>query len=541
MLFHRKSLATRASLAVFFLSLVVVILVSFWQLLAEYRKELRQVEQQMVSLEISVANVVSRSLWMYDEEQLQTMLRGLHTLPYVNYARIESVDGLLIEEGQRPDDKVVRSIDIFAPNSPMTPIGSLSIESDRDAVRVDVFRRIQSIFWSNFVLIMLISGITILIFQLQVSRPLIALSQHASQIQMNSLGDVIDPAKLAEEHELGQVYRAIDTMQRNIRSDFQTILQAEAEVESYKQNLERLVEERTEKLIQTTKDLVDTSRRAGMAEVAIGVLHNIGNALTGANVKVQNLNDIFQNEDSVVHLRNLVELLREQGESLPDFLRHDERGAKILPFLEAVTAELSQQNENVRNSVALLRKDLGNVSQIISKQQSHAKFTGLVENLLYAECIEDVLSLRSFEIDRFKVIVQKFYQTGITLSTDRHKLLQIIINLISNAVQAMQQNTGSRVLTLRLQRIGERILFSVQDNGIGISEEEMQQIFRYGYTTKKTGHGFGLHSCSLDAKLMGGQLSCSSDGRNKGATFVLDLPTVLPTRPLYSDVYAADS
>src|SRR5690606_17570718 len=85
-LFHRKSLATRASLAVFFLSLVVVILVSFWQLLAEYRKELRQVEQQMVSLEISVANVVSRSLWMYDEEQLQTMLRGLHTLPYVNYA-----------------------------------------------------------------------------------------------------------------------------------------------------------------------------------------------------------------------------------------------------------------------------------------------------------------------------------------------------------------------------------------------------------------------------------------------------------------------
>jgi signal transduction histidine kinase len=306
-------------------------------------------------------------------------------------------------------------------------------------------------------------------------------------------------------------------------------------LEKYKTNLEKLVQERTEKLIQTTKNLVESSRKAGMAEVAIGVLHNIGNALTGANVKVQNLHHSFQNETPIGHLQDLIKLLKDQEPKLGEFLTQDERGKKVLPFLEVISQELYDQHEDHKQAITLLRKDLSTVSQLIAKQQSHAKFTGTVENLLFADCVEDVLALQSYEMDKYHVKVQKVYQASVTLSSDRHKVLQILTNLISNAIQAMHQNQGQRLITIKVFREGDQVGASVTDNGIGITEDQMAHMFRYGYTTKKSGHGFGLHSCSLDAKILGGTLSCSSEGRGKGSTFTLMLPIETKSRGTPSD------
>jgi signal transduction histidine kinase len=120
--------------------------------------------------------------------------------------------------------------------------------------------------------------------------------------------------------------------------------------------------------------------------------------------------------------------------------------------------------------------------------------------------------------------VQKVYQLSVTLSSDRHKVLQILTNLLSNAIQAMHQNQGQRLITIKVFRAGSELVLSVNDNGIGITDEQMQHMFRYGYTTKKSGHGFGLHSCSIDAKILGGTLSCASEGPGKGSTFTLTLP-----------------
>jgi signal transduction histidine kinase len=521
--FHRNSLATQASLAVVLLSLVLVVLATAWQLHSDYRQEVARTEQQISSLESSVVNVITRSLWIYDNDQLRIIVEGMKTLPYVSYAAIHSEEGLLIERGQPAKDKIGRSVLVYPPGKTRSPLGRLTIESDRSLIRDIVFQRAQSILWTNFILIMLIACVSTLIFHTKVSKPLIGLSQHALQIQMNSQSNPISPCLLQEEHELGQVYRAIDTMQRNIQRDFQTILHAESELEVYRKNLEKLVKERTDKLIQTTKNLVDSSRKAGMAEVAIGVLHNIGNALTGANVKVQNLSVLFQNESTLPHLKNIVELLKEQGPDLSRFLSEDERGQKVLPFLEVLTEELHLQHENSRQIITLLRRDLSTVSQLISKQQSHAKFTGLIEKVI-VECIEDILSLQAHEIDKYGVKIQKHFQPGITLTTDRHKLLQILTNLVSNAIQATHKNKEERKLLITLNQQSEQIIFSVTDNGIGISNDQMDKIFRYGYTTKKSGHGFGLHSCSIDAKLLGGNLTCQSAGLGQGACFTLTLP-----------------
>jgi signal transduction histidine kinase len=535
MRFQTTSLATRASLAVFTISLLVVIALSAFQLIYDYNQEIEQVNTQIESLEASVLSVVSRSLWTYDQDQLRSILLGLMTLPYVSYAAISSDDGLNMSEGQRPRIPIAHKADITSPGASHEVIGELIIEAEKGLIIDNLWRRAKSILLTNFLLIMLISGIIILIFQFRVTRPLIELSDYASKIQMNSLSNTIDPKRLQDEHEVGRVYRAIDTMQRNIQKDFQTILEAEAELEKYKTNLEKLVQERTEKLIQTTKNLVESSRKAGMAEVAIGVLHNIGNALTGANVKVQNLHHSFQNETPIVHLQDLIRLLREQEPRLGEFLTHDDRGRKVLPFLEVISQEWNEQHEAHKRSITLLRKDLSTVSQLIAKQQSHAKFTGTVENLLLADCVDDVLALQSYEIDKYHVKVEKDYQPSVTLSSDRHKVLQILTNLIGNAIQAMHQNYDERLLRIQVYREGNQVVATVTDNGVGISAEQMESMFRYGYTTKKYGHGFGLHSCSIDAKILGGTLTCASEGTDKGATFTLMLPIHTTKRGSPSD------
>ncbi|WP_141733509.1 sensor histidine kinase [Oligoflexus tunisiensis] len=533
--FRTTSLAARASLAVFTISLLVVIALSAFQLIYDYNEEIEQVHNQIEALEASVLSVVSRSLWTYDQDQLRSILLGLKTLPYVSYAAISSDDGLIMSEGKRPQIPITQRTDITSPAAAHEVIGELVIEAEKALIVGNLWRRAKSILLANFLLIMLISGIIILIFQFKVTRPLIELSDYASKIQMNSLSNTIDPKRLQEEHEVGRVYRAIDTMQRNIQKDFQTILEAEAELEKYKTNLEKLVQERTEKLIQTTKNLVDSSRKAGMAEVAIGVLHNIGNALTGANVKVQNLHHSFQNETPIGHLQDLIRLLKEQEPRLGEFLTRDDRGRKVLPFLEVISQEWNDQHEAHKRSITLLRKDLSTVSQLISKQQSHAKFTGTVENLLLADCVDDVLALQSYEIDKYHVKVTKDYQPSVTLSSDRHKVLQILTNLIGNAIQAMHQNQDERRLTLSVYREGDQVVAVVTDNGVGISAEQMNSMFRYGYTTKKSGHGFGLHSCSIDAKILGGTLTCTSEGSGQGATFTLMLPIHNTKRSTPSD------
>ena len=109
---------------------------------------------------------------------------------------------------------------------------------------------------------------------------------------------------------------------------------------------------------------------------------------------------------------------------------------------------------------------------------------------------------------------------------EKQKVLQILVNLVKNAADALGENSkeprGITLLTTLEE--GNRVKISVRDNGIGISQENLTRIFAHGFTTKKTGHGFGLHTGALAAKEMGGALIAQSDGHGTGATFILELP-----------------
>jgi signal transduction histidine kinase len=68
----------------------------------------------------------------------------------------------------------------------------------------------------------------------------------------------------------------------------------------------------------------------------------------------------------------------------------------------------------------------------------------------------------------------------------------------------------------------------VTDNGIGIPAENFKRLFEHGFTTKQEGHGFGLHSCALAVRELGGDIQTRSDGIGTGATFSLRLPLCPP-------------
>ena len=141
------------------------------------------------------------------------------------------------------------------------------------------------------------------------------------------------------------------------------------------------------------------------------------------------------------------------------------------------------------------------------------------------DIIEDALQINIASFDNRGVeIIREFDEIKPTW-IDRHKVLQIITNMVSNAKYAVVENDVTNpTLKLQVRRQDEFIEISLRDNGIGIEKNILGRIFQHGFTTKKNGHGFGLHSSSNMANQMGGVLSAKSEGTNQGAEFILKLP-----------------
>ncbi|HHK41930.1 MAG TPA: GHKL domain-containing protein, partial [Planctomycetaceae bacterium] len=143
--------------------------------------------------------------------------------------------------------------------------------------------------------------------------------------------------------------------------------------------------------------------------------------------------------------------------------------------------------------------------------------------------LEDAIEINLPSIQRHGVEIERDYaDVRLDLVTDPHKVLQIIVNLISNAVVATRSKPdGDRHIWIRALRREAEVVIEVEDDGEGIEEEDLVRIFQHGFTTRKDGHGFGLHSAAIAAQQLGGTLGVSSDGKGCGACFRLSLPAAV--------------
>ena len=277
---------------------------------------------------------------------------------------------------------------------------------------------------------------------------------------------------------------------------------------------------------ELNRSLVETSRMAGMAEVATSVLHNVGNVLNSVNVSATLISDRVRTSKGP-SLTRVCGLMRDHAADLGTYLTADPKGKQVPSFLDTLAEHLTTDQTAIQQELASLTKNIEHIKDIVSMQQSYAKVSGVVENLTPAELVEDALRMNLGSFEKHAIAVVRDLAADLPrVCVDKHKTLQILINLVRNAKHACDDSSRTdKRITLRAVSDGSgSVKISVTDNGVGIPPENLTRIFNHGFTTKKDGHGFGLHSGANAAREIGGRLSVASDGLGCGATFTLELP-----------------
>jgi sensor domain CHASE-containing protein len=364
----------------------------------------------------------------------------------------------------------------------------LRAETERDisaAGATSVRYALLSTIASGLILLLVLLAL----LQKTVIAPLSALTAHAVEIGSNE--DFTAKIDLDRDDEIGILSREFDNMM--------------------------------DKLSQSRAELAETARAAGMSEIATGILHNVGNVLNSVNVSASMVAK-RTDELAVSDLEALSKALTDNADDLASFVSTDPRGKQIQPYLHAVAGHLRSAQEGIAKEVESLTGGIEHIRELINSQQGLARRTGFSERVKVSEQVEAALNIsnRALTEDN-RMSVEREYE-DLTVTVDKHKLLEIMVNLIQNARQAMQSIEGERRLTLRV--VDNRDLFRIEvaDTGIGIAADSLVKVFNLGFTTKSNGHGFGLHAAANAASTMGGALTVRSEGIGRGATFVLELP-----------------
>ncbi|MEO8601766.1 MAG: ATP-binding protein [bacterium] len=308
-------------------------------------------------------------------------------------------------------------------------------------------------------------------------------------------------APLAEDHRNGAVVMHVDVTERR-------------EVE--------------ESLQLVHKQLLVASRQAGMAEVATGVLHNVGNVLNSVNVSATLIaNQVHHSK--AADLAKVCVLLEQHQADLGAFLTTDPKGRIIPTYLGRLVNSLDQERKVMSGELDNLRNNIEHIKDVMAMQQDYATMSASAETVCLPDLLDDALRMSAGSLARHDIEVVRDYQTRPVLRLDKHQVIQILVNLIRNAGYACDESArADKAITLRITGDDQRVRIAVGDNGIGILPQNLTRIFEHGFTTRKRGHGFGLHKSAIAAHELGGALTVHSDGAERGATFSLELPRGAP-------------
>jgi signal transduction histidine kinase len=374
----------------------------------------------------------------------------------------------------------------------------------------------------------------------------------AGSLKQKQIKSDIIPIEIHSRDEIGEMAFSFNEMQGEIQktaNSFNDIRQrlysTLKELKTLNETLEKRVEERTQELDTSNKklqneiverirmekkvktihnQLVVAARHAGMADIAKSTLHNIGNILNSINTSVTMLNQNLKSSQ-VDSLMELAKMLKTHSKNMAEFITNDEKGKLVPSYLCALSEDWQRDKKNLFDELNSLQNNIDHVRNIISMQQTLSEAVGIAEEVSIDEIVNDAISLKRDE-NKNVTMGKNIHQTK-TIITDRVKLLQIIVNLISNAIDALQvSQVTEKKISVSFTEEPDYYKIIIKDNGIGISSENLKKIFSYGFTTKEAGHGLGLHSSSLEVKELGGTLQVESEGEGLGATFTITLPYV---------------
>ena len=272
-------------------------------------------------------------------------------------------------------------------------------------------------------------------------------------------------------------------------------------------------------LSANTENLIRLTQLAEGSQLTNGILHNTGNALSHLFVSLKEIEKVLDSSNLKQH-QLVVEKLKNSSnvETLKNNL------PEIFIELEKV---YTMEHSEIQIQLKRLFNVCEGIQKIIESQQSFASYSDGLEKITLNEFLEDVFTVESIGLQRHSVRIIKNYDPNAKLMAFGQKshLFHTLLNLIKNSKDAMNsQPIDHREMTVKLHSDNFYAYIEVSDNGHGISREDLNKVFNYGYTTKSSGHGFGLATCKKYLEEMNGEITVKSDGKNKGATFILKLP-----------------
>ncbi|MCC6786126.1 MAG: hypothetical protein IT457_25000 [Planctomycetes bacterium] len=294
------------------------------------------------------------------------------------------------------------------------------------------------------------------------------------------------------------------------------------------EELERQIQERRRAEIQKDElhlKLVDASRRAGMADLATGVLHNVGNVLNSVNVSAnllrQQLADSHANR-----LGRVAALLQDHAGELGEFLSSSQQGLLLPGYIEQLAAQLAQEKQRAVEEVGNLSARIDHLKEIVDRQQNYARSAAVTVQVDVSKLVAEALDMQKEALHDAHVSTEIAVDGDEHCEVDHSRVMQVLMNLVANARHSIV-DTGRAEgrIAIRITRLADSVRIAVTDDGVGIRTADLERIFSHGFTTRRDGHGFGLHHSAIAAAQMGGRLWAESAGPGQGATFTLELPS----------------
>ncbi|MGB5686291.1 MAG: ATP-binding protein [Candidatus Electrothrix sp.] len=319
--------------------------------------------------------------------------------------------------------------------------------------------------------------------------------------------------------DLADSFNSMTISLRNSRKD----------LADYNKSLEKKVDERTLELKEAQDIMIRQAHEAGMAEMAVGVLHNIGNAITPAKINAATLITRLKNSP----LRNnLAQVLH----SLRDMLESDQGGGgseqslRMQKIIQLIPESIAEEYGQIETALEQICDKHRHIEDIIRLQRQYARIPVMKEyqRVDVKRVVKDALNLFQESLQQRDVEVELAFQPVPPVRLEEVHFLQILVNLIKNSYESFSGgNIKNKKIILSSFLEGNEshnVVLSIKDNGCGFTEEEKENFFRFGYSTKARGSGFGLHSCANYLIANNGSIDAFSAGPGMGSEFILRLP-----------------
>lgn len=531
-------IARRMVVYILIYSSAVTLLSTFTQLYFDYRADVDVLEERLRQIEYSFAESISDAVWNVDYQQVAVTIEGVLRLPDIHHVSVSprgEDERIVAGESDPAEDLIWRRMPLsYESSGRVHELGSMQVGATREGIYKRLRKKVFIVLIAQAIKTFLVTAFMLVIFNSLIIKHLDTLANFARNLRLGGQSDELRLNRRPPRHEdeLDLVVNAFNQMQDELGQAYEELLssnkeldQKTKELEAHKENLERLVAERTEELRAAQQSLLASAHRAGMAEIAVGVLHNVGNALNSLNISLQLVDEKLQ-ASNISRMSKANELLQGWADGSKGTPTHEQLEG-LLTYYRRISQNLNKEREVLLQEFSRMENHIDLIREVIQEQRSYATYGSFEELLDPADVVREVLRMEERSLTEAEVTVETDFQESPRLELPKPKLYFIIMQLVRNGMEAMRDKPpNERVLRISCGQDEEKreVVIWIEDQGVGIDPRHESLIFEYGFTTKSDGQGFGLHTCANAMTEIGGKLGFESRGVGLGAVFFLRFP-----------------